>query len=145
MHYKVEALDRRGRRGDAMASVGVPYPHVLIAGQGACPEECRMSELAFDKEGNRFRFSRRTKKVGRTERDSSENRGRAGVIFVNRGPKIDRHFLRKAPPQVHYPFRGIDRPTRMDIARVRELHIASTHRCERDGSSALILRERGPV
>jgi hypothetical protein len=195
-----------------------------------------MAELAFDEEGNPFRFSRQTKKlrarrmknasqrgtcvagVGRSwvsiastrnvaasgERGWSEICGRAGVIFVNRGPKIDRHFLRKAPPQEHYPFRGIARPTRMtrratasvgvpasttstvgaaqpeenrmselafsrgttrsgtrtrpgrragrrfvgeprtsstwlspDIASTRELYIASTHRCECDGLSAL--------
>ena len=33
MHYLVEALERRGRSGDAMASVGVLCPPVVIAGQ----------------------------------------------------------------------------------------------------------------
>ena len=34
------------------------------------------------------------------------------MIAVNRGPKIDRAFSPKGTPQVHYPCRGIDRPTR---------------------------------
>jgi len=88
-----------------------------------------MSELAFDEEGNPFRFSRRTKKlrarrmknasqrgtcvagVGRSwvsiastrnvapsgERGWSESRGRAGVIFVNRGPKSTGIFSGRHP------------------------------------------------
>lgn len=81
-----------------------------------------MSELAFDKEGDPFRSSRRTKELrplrwkdagqhgtcaavldvnGKRElyiasTHRCENGGsRAGVISVNRGPKIDRPFSPK--------------------------------------------------